>query len=169
MDATSTTFAFAGSARPGDVPERGRSRFTPMGDGPGQPDALVETTLHLPRSTDAPRLARRCVQRQGSDELARAEREMVEVLLTELVTNAVTHPSPEVEGSVNVHFLVTADRVRVDVRDPGDGFGADALRRPRSEPGGYGLIMVDRGASRWGTSRDGGNCVWFELDRDVAA
>ena len=169
MEATTSTFALAGSARSGVEPGCGHSRFTPRGNGGGGPTALAEAILQLPRSTDAPRLARSCVRRQGSEQLARSERELVEVLMTELVTNAVTHPAPESGGSVDVHFIVTADRVHVAVRDSGEGFGADALRRPRSEPGGYGLIMVDRGASRWGTSRDGGNCVWFELDRDVAA
>jgi anti-sigma regulatory factor (Ser/Thr protein kinase) len=124
----------------------------------------VEATLRLPRSTDAPRLARKCVQRE-SEQLGRSERELVEVLMTELVTNAVTHPPAEVGGSVSVHFTVTSDRVRVAVRDSGEGFRDADLDRPRSEPGGYGLIMVDRGSSRWGTTHDDGNCVWFELDR----
>ena len=129
-------------------------------------DPLVETRLRLPRSTDAPRLARKCLQRQSGGELGRSEREIVEVLLTELVTNAVMHPPPEAGENVNVHFTVTPDRVRVAVRDPGEGFHDGDLNRPRTEPGGYGLIMVDRGSSRWGTTRDDGNCVWFELDRN---
>lgn len=160
MEATGTTYTPAA----GNAAHRESSRFAPPRNGLS-PDALVDTTLLLPRSIDAPRLARKCVQRQSREQLARSEREIVEILMSELIANAVVHPPPEACGSVDVHFTVTPDRIRVAVRDRGEGFRDVDLNRSRSEPGGYGLVMVDRGSSRWGTTRGDGNCVWFELDR----
>jgi hypothetical protein len=33
------------------------------------------------------------------------------------------------------------------------------------EPGGFGLVIIDRLTSRWGIDFEGGVCVWFEVDR----
>lgn len=165
METTGTTSALARNAGARIEGQDEYSRFPRHRDAWPRSDALVETMLRLPRSVDAPRMARKCVQRQSGEQLRRSERELVEILMTELVTNAVTHPPADAGGSVNVHFSVTPDLVRVAVHDPGEGFREADLNRPRSQPGGYGLIMVDRGSSRWGSTRDDGNCVWFELDR----
>src|SRR5207245_2733634 len=55
-----------------------------------------------------------------------------------------------------------ARRVRVEVSDPGPGF------QPRTagpEPGGFGLMLVERLADRWGVDPGGRSRVWFEIDR----
>ena len=93
------------------------------------------------------------------------EREMVDVLMSELVTNAVVHPPRRFGGNVILQFAVSPECIRVEVHDAGQGFSPDEVGKPRTEPGGYGLLMVERGASRWGTYGDDGNSVWFELDR----
>ena len=123
---------------------------------------------HLPRTADAPGLARRSVQHMAGGQLDHPEREMVEILMTELVTNAVVHTGRDAGENVILRFAVAPERIRVEVHDHGIGFSTEQLARPRTEPGGYGLMMVDRGASRWGTSVQGGTCVWFELDRNEA-
>jgi hypothetical protein len=85
------------------------------------------------------------------------------VLLTsELVTNAVTHtPSA---GELVAHCDRLRKRLRIEVRDSSpvlpqirDGFTA-------GDVGGYGLRLVDRLASSWGTTATAtGKSVWFEL------
>jgi hypothetical protein len=54
--------------------------------------------------------------------------------------------------------------LRVEVRDGGAGFVPER-RRERSEPGGWGLMLVEGIADRWGVKRDPTTTVWFELPR----
>ena len=85
----------------------------------------------------------------------------VELLVSELVTNAVTHVGTDVR--LRVEKLPAGVRVRVF-----DG-GGDRLRRaardvPPDSPTGRGLLIVDNVADRWGVERtDAGKQVWFEL------
>lgn len=93
----------------------------------------------------------------------------VDLLVTELVTNALTHGLPE---EVKKHWVEvrvserTGGRLRFAVITPGTQFDAyKAKRSPDfSDPTGRGLFLVDRLASRWGISEDGGSCIWFECD-----
>jgi anti-sigma regulatory factor (Ser/Thr protein kinase) len=127
--------------------------------------ALAEARVDLPRTRDAPRLARRTMEHEAGSALENGEREIVDVLMSELVTNAVVHPGRPGGDNVILRFAVSPERIRVEVQDTGGGFSMEQLGQPRSGPGGYGLLMVDRSASRWGASDVDGNCVWFELDR----
>jgi anti-sigma regulatory factor (Ser/Thr protein kinase) len=110
-------------------------------------------------------MARRSVQLEAGATLDHLEREMVDILMSELVNNAVVHPPRQAGDNVILRFAVSPKCIRVEVHDDGQGFSLDEVGKPRSEPGGYGLVMVDRGASRWGAFGEDGNCVWFELDR----
>jgi Histidine kinase-like ATPase domain len=84
--------------------------------------------------------------------------------VTELVANSVRHGGAGPDDPIRLELVVSDQAVRVEVSDLGPGF------RPTPQPipapdgmGGWGLIMVDRSAARWGT-RHGGRCVWFELE-----
>jgi anti-sigma regulatory factor (Ser/Thr protein kinase) len=118
---------------------------------PGGPEAAFE-------ARSAVRLLRRLI---GSEQLP-----LIELLVTELVSNSVKHGGAGPDDPVRLELVVSDQAVRVEVSDLGPGF------RPTPEPtptpdriGGWGLIMIDRSASRWGI-RHGGRCVWFELERD---
>ena len=93
------------------------------------------------------------------------------LLLTELVTNAVRHGGAHVGRSVGVRVARSAGRVNVAVSDSGPGFewrGRDASHPPAG--GGYGLLLVDRMASRWGIERrERSTTVWFEFLWDTPA
>ena len=54
--------------------------------------------------------------------------------------------------------------VHVEVVDQGVGFVPAARDRPKTEPGGWGLHMVEALTERWGV-REGSTHVWFEIDR----
>lgn len=56
--------------------------------------------------------------------------------------------------------------LRVEVSDPGEGFGANVPDPPTARgPGGWGLSLTERLADRWGVDREGGwTTVWLELD-----
>jgi hypothetical protein len=50
------------------------------------------------------------------------------------------------------------------VHDPGlSGGGAEPVRPERSEPGGWGLALIERLCLRWGSERPDGYWVWAEL------
>jgi len=54
--------------------------------------------------------------------------------------------------------------------DHGRGFDGDAPEpTPVDAAGGFGLVLLERLSDRWGTQRNGGFCVWFEVKRARAA
>jgi len=96
----------------------------------------------------------------------------VELLVSELATNSVRHGGADEGREVVLEVDVgPGERVRVRWCDQGEGF-TEVPRGPREDgSGGYGLVLLELLASRWGTDRDGVFCVWFEVDpaRPVSA
>ena len=87
------------------------------------------------------------------------------LLLTELVTNAVRHGCAGDGLPVDVVVARSSDSLSVAVTDPGAGF---EWRRPEMScvpaESGYGLLLVDQMATRWGIERgESVTTVWFEL------
>jgi anti-sigma regulatory factor (Ser/Thr protein kinase) len=102
------------------------------------------------------------------DELAGSERADATLLVSEVVTNSVRHSGVR-DGEIRLHAEVDEDTLRVEVFDAGPGF---SRRTPRPhtdgpDPGGWGLVLVDRLADRWGVERAGSTRVWFEIDRSA--
>jgi anti-sigma regulatory factor (Ser/Thr protein kinase) len=116
-------------------------------------------SLELDRNADAPGAARR-----GLDSIDHGldhEREYaVKLLMSELVSNAVKYGG---DGPVIVEIESTPGCVRVEVDDSGPAF----IPMPRSieldTPGGWGFVLVDELASRWGSSVRSAQ-IWFEID-----
>ena len=134
------------------------------------PDDAALLSLELPSRPEAPGAARKALTAlNGSLHLLSSARLAdVQLLVSELVTNAVMHAgSPD--RTVRLAVLATEDVVRVEVSDQGDGF----MPSPRagSEPtaGGWGLPIVDAIAHRWGVESADETTVWFEVDRPQAA
>ncbi len=88
---------------------------------------------------------------------------MLALLLSELVSNAVSHGGAGDAERIELELRATADRVGLEVSDPGPGFTPRARERELDEPGGWGLVLVDQMAERWGVVHDGRTRVWFEL------
>ena len=89
----------------------------------------------------------------------------VGLLVSELVSNAILHGGATRATSLSVGMTISEDRVRVEVCDPGQGLAAPGTPPGLDREGGWGLVLVDRMASRWGTYRGEAHCVWFEVDR----
>jgi anti-sigma regulatory factor (Ser/Thr protein kinase) len=84
------------------------------------------------------------------------------LLTSEVVTNCVRHAGMKETDRILLAARLSADLVRVEVRDPGPGFDPGV----RHGAPGYGLRMLDMLASRWSVDRDEKGCrVWFEVDR----
>ena len=105
--------------------------------------------------------ARERLSEAGVDD---ARLDLLVLLVSEVVTNAVAHADPPVV--LRVH--VDEERTRVEVTD-----GVRDVPVVRDPPptalGGRGVMFVDRLASSWGTSEEEGDAakaVWFELRHD---
>ncbi len=116
-------------------------------------------TLDLPVGVDAPAAARRALDgiHHGFD----PELEFtVKLLISELVSNSVKHCGV---GSVQVEIEATNASVRVDVIDVGPAFVPGPRTAEPDVEGGWGLVLVDELASRWGSLHQTSH-VWFEID-----
>jgi anti-sigma regulatory factor (Ser/Thr protein kinase) len=86
---------------------------------------------------------------------------------TELVSNSVMHAG--LAPGDQIAFRLRADRrIRVEVEDPGRGFGGRGPRvvDPGRDPGGRGLLIVELLSEAWGVEEDGTVLVWAELARE---
>ena len=90
----------------------------------------------------------------------------VVLLISELVTNSVRHAGLDARNPLQLSVTTEGEWVRVAVRDGGPGF---RVPKPPDDPGhvgGWGLVLVDQLAERWGVEHDGeANVVWCELRR----
>jgi anti-sigma regulatory factor (Ser/Thr protein kinase) len=119
------------------------------------PDPLA---LTLPRTLAAGSVARAAVQDRFGADLTSAQLEALELVVSELVTNAVLHG----EGEVELRLAVDGQRIRGEVIDQGGGFEREVRDRGPDELGGRGLQIVEALSARWGI-HEGTTHVWFEL------
>jgi sigma-B regulation protein RsbU (phosphoserine phosphatase) len=87
----------------------------------------------------------------------------VQLLVSELATNAVVHAGTSMRLSV----LAGPQRVRVEVRDDDPTVPASPSAMPSpTATGGRGILLVDAIADHWGVNcSEKGKTIWFELDR----
>ncbi|GAC1318014.1 MAG: ATP-binding protein [Thermoleophilaceae bacterium] len=86
------------------------------------------------------------------------------LLTSELVTNAVVHTDADQGDPITLRTMRRDDQVRIEVLDGGTGFKPATRDRPSYEPGGWGLVLVDELADRWGVEREVDHtCVWCEF------
>ncbi|MFJ1699323.1 ATP-binding protein [Streptomyces sp. NPDC088252] len=87
--------------------------------------------------------------------------EVAELLLSELVTNALIHTR---HGAV-VTVSVAPARLRVEVRDFVSGLSSSYVPNADDGTHGRGLVLVRNLADAWGGGGQAlGKVVWFELD-----
>ncbi len=143
--------------------------------------ALLLVRYDGPRADGHPRVARISVPRHDLQGVARVRRFLddllgqwhleplrddLDLLATEVVTNALIHAHSEVE----VRLREYADRLRVEVRDsdphppvPSAILTADAADNQAAESG-RGLLIVEFLAAAWGSSPAGrGKTTWFDI------
>jgi anti-sigma regulatory factor (Ser/Thr protein kinase) len=142
--------------------------LTPFGEPIMTQEWSLSTVLELgalPTATPCARLhARILMMEWGLDALI----ETVELLVSELVTNAVNATAP-VAGPVRppVRLRLSSDRVQVliEVWDPSDRVPVPVEPAPTAESG-RGLFLIGALSARWDwylTPRWGGKVVWCEV------
>lgn len=130
------------------------------------PDPASSLVLDLPPEARSVPRARRWVAGRLSDIGREPLLDAVELLTTEVVTNAVLHAG----SAVRVELSRTAGGVRVTVADA----SVVPVRRGRvptpTATTGRGSLLLDALSARWGCSVvEGGKVVWFELDLETGA
>jgi len=104
-------------------------------------DAVIEQATTLPRET----------------------LEDLQLLVSEVVTNAVRHGGGSEGEPITLRLVERPGTIRVEVSDDGPGFERHSPT-PRTD-GGWGLFFVDKLASRWDVeSTPRSTLVWFEMD-----
>jgi DNA-binding NarL/FixJ family response regulator len=123
---------------------------------------INQAKARLGANIQSPRLARRFVKRALERWGVRSEIEVVELLVSELVTNSIVHARSDVEVSV----AVSSDHVRVTVFDSSlDPPVRNAIRPDGAS--GRGLLMLDALSSSWGIDfAPGGKSLWFEIKNE---
>jgi anti-sigma regulatory factor (Ser/Thr protein kinase) len=116
----------------------------------------------------APREARAWISGVLGDRLTPDRRSALDLILSEVVTNAVLHGAPE----MNVVLAATPKPqfLCVQVTDEGPGLVPRPGAMASEANGGFGLFIVEQLSRRWGVTREARRTrVWFEFDYEQPA
>jgi anti-sigma regulatory factor (Ser/Thr protein kinase) len=117
----------------------------------------------LPAEPTAVRQARAWLAEATAGLLDAARRIDVELVLSEVVANAVRHGGPG--RAIRVAAVRGADHLRVDVTDDGPGLAPRPNAMASDRYGGFGLFIVEQLTRRWGVARENLRTrVWFEVE-----
>lgn len=95
-----------------------------------------------------------------------AARHVVEdanIVVGELVMNAVRHGRPHEDGTLEVAWVVLGDALRFSVCDGGNVERLEATMPSATSLGGRGLAMVERLCGRWGYDTSAGTRVVADI------
>jgi anti-sigma regulatory factor (Ser/Thr protein kinase) len=118
-------------------------------------DVPPRRILQLPRDLPAVRTARHATEEWIGEE-PHDLRTTVATLVTEMVSNAIRYGRPPIQ----VELSRTDGHVRIAVSDEG---GGEPRQRTPGASGGWGLLIIERLASRWGVT-PGTAEIWAEID-----
>lgn len=99
--------------------------------------------------------------------LPQADRDILALLVSELMTNCIRHAGLADDDLVKLHISSGGGRIRLAVQDHGGGFRPPTSfdHHPTLAGGGRGLMIVAELADDWGVDLDTGGCtVWCELE-----
>lgn len=125
----------------------------------------LHVEYRLPWKAESSSAARQLASDFAEDRLPEMEAYELALMVSEVVTNAVQHGSPEADGNIGLRIEVDQDVLRVVVTDGGHDFAFDPGSIEDSDRHEhFGLLLVDRLADRWGFSLDGKMAIWLEVD-----
>lgn len=123
-------------------------------------DAIHETYT-VAGGVRAPRAVRNLVRPQIEPYLDADALYDVELLVAEVINNAVRHGGADEQSTLGIDLRVDANGIRFEVADPGSGFTRPKRPKPRPTGGGNGLVLLERIAASWGVVRADRTRVWF--------
>lgn len=122
--------------------------------------SLIESSTTLANSLSSVGRARSFVRQAIRGRIDDEVVSTVELLTSEVVTNALLHA----QSAAELHVMMVDDVVRVEVSDWSP---RPPVQRPIDEEAasGRGMLIVEALARAWGVElRDGGKQVWFEVE-----
>ncbi|MHB1854267.1 MAG: ATP-binding protein, partial [Acidimicrobiales bacterium] len=126
---------------------------------------LSEARSRLAAEVQSARSARRFVESTLAEWDTSEPTEVVKLLVSELVTNAVLHARSEAEVVVQLR----PSSIRVEVLDRSPDLPVVRQVEPEATSG-RGMALVSTYASAWGTRRlPQGKAVWFEVPRSAVS
>lgn len=124
----------------------------------------ARTVLVLPAATRVSGIARRVMAHQLTEHGARRDLiEDAELVLSELVTNALQHGSATPDEDLEVSWQLRGNRLRLSVLDGGTTGELVAGDAPSDALSGRGLAIVDCLCEQWRVEHVGGTRVTAEL------
>lgn len=117
-----------------------------------------ELSIEVPRHEHGPAQSRAAVRDAFADRISPRQLEDLEVIVSELTTNALLYGS----GEIGLKVLLDEGVVRGEVVDEGGGFEREVRVRGIDAVGGNGLEIVGAMTQEWGI-HEGSSHVWFEL------
>jgi anti-sigma regulatory factor (Ser/Thr protein kinase) len=128
-------------------------------------DTVEESVLSLTGQRRSVAAGRHWVVREAAERgVTGMANQVVELLTSELIANAVLHGPPG--GNVVVRLGCSETVVRVTVSDREKAVPV-VLHPDPIEPSGRGMAIVEAMSNRWGVDAEaGGKSVWFELELD---
>jgi anti-sigma regulatory factor (Ser/Thr protein kinase) len=162
-------------AAPGDARPRSRTQLRAANkrvgrnggavvDATGRSESGETLEASLPLDRRAPGAARLVVG-QLRGRVATSVLETAQLVVSELVTNSVSHSDASAGAVVIVRIQLSRTMLRLEVEDSGSG-GVVAPAVPDLEAGGgFGLNIVQAVSERWGLERkfEGATRVWAQL------
>ena len=122
---------------------------------------VAAMTTHLDNDLGSARKARRFVREALARWECDQDVDVINLLVSELVTNAVVHA----DSAADIAVRLTDTAVRISVADAGDGM-PERTEAPANATSGRGVGLVDSLASAWGIERlPVGKTIWFEVPR----
>ena len=122
--------------------------------------------LSLAPDLDAPAAARRALDGFGGQ----LEADVIErsaLVVSEVVTNSVTHAGLTAAQPIDLNIQVFPGRLRIDVTDEGSrSFDPVVALSHPGQDSGRGFWMVDQLTDRWGVDFTSSTRVWCEFDLD---
>lgn len=133
-----------------------------VNSGPPQSE---KRTVRIPWAPSAaPRIRRALVEDLVAREIPAAVVDEAEIVVSELVANAIRHARPLADGAIRVHWKVKNNVVEVEVSDGGGPTIPKAAPPTTWAPGGRGLRIVRSLAHEWGVLDDSnGRTVWASV------
>ena len=115
---------------------------------------------------EAPQRVRRRLRERLDEVLDSTTERDLELLISEVVTNAVRYGTADRRSDIKVQVKLDSDTITAHIEDSGPVFSPATRPTPRFErgAGGFGLFLLDKLSTRWGVERgETGFHVWFRL------
>ena len=134
-----------------------------MSSAAEQPDR--PRTVRVPWTAPAvPRIRRAVVADLEGRDLPEEIISEAEIVVSELVANAIRHAKPLADGTIRVHWKVKAGVVEIEVSDGGGPLTPKPAPRSVWASTGRGLRIVRSLAHEWGVTEErSGRTVWASL------